>query len=129
MKKGMGIGGKTSSLLKPKEKPQPQKPKAGAIRRRTVDPSEFRRFYDRGDLPIAIEHGQQYKIYWKIDVTQLDYHHYLPIFFEGIREKQDPYRFLSVQGVFDMLEKGGAKVLPVIPQLIIPIKSKFKSQI
>jgi hypothetical protein len=29
-----------------------------------------------------------------------------------------------VQGVFDMLEKGGAKVLPVIPQLIIPIKSK-----
>jgi hypothetical protein len=55
---------------------------------------------------------------------QLDYHHYLPIFFEGIREKQDPYRFLAVQGVFDMLEKGGAKVLPVIPQLIIPIKSK-----
>jgi len=57
---------------------------------------------------------------------QLDYHHYLPIFFEGIREKQDPYRFLAVQGVFDMLEKGGAKVLPVIPQLIIPIKSKEK---
>jgi len=57
---------------------------------------------------------------------QLDYHHYLPIFFEGIREKQDPYRFLAVQGVFDMLEKGGAKVLPVIPQLIIPIKSKQK---
>lgn len=25
-----------------------------------------------------------------------------------------------------MLEKGGAKVLPVIPQLIIPIKSKIK---
>ena len=58
---------------------------------------------------------------------QLDYHHYLPIFFEGIREKQDPYRFLSVQGVFDMLEKGGAKVLPVIPQLIIPIKSKLQN--
>jgi hypothetical protein len=59
---------------------------------------------------------------------QLDYHPYLPIFFEGIREKQDPYRFLAVQGVFDMLEKGGAKVLPVIPQLIIPIKSKSKIQ-
>jgi len=39
----------------------------------------------------------------------------LPIFFEGIREKHDPYRFLAIQGVFDMLEKGGAKVLPVIP--------------
>ena len=62
-----------------------------------------------------------------MEIQQLDYHHYLPIFFEGIREKQDPYRFLSVQGVFDMLEKGGAKVLPVIPQLIIPIKSKHYS--
>lgn len=28
-----------------------------------------------------------------------------------------------------MLEKGGAKVLPVIPQLIIPIKSKPNSNI
>ena len=53
---------------------------------------------------------------------QLDNHHYLPIFFEEIIEKQDPYRFFAVKGVFDMLEKCGAKVLPVIPQLIIPIK-------
>jgi hypothetical protein len=58
----------------------------------------------------------------------LDYHHYLPIFFEGIREKIDPYRFLAVQGVFDMLDKGGAKVLPVIPQLIIPIKTALNTR-
>ena len=45
---------------------------------------------------------------------------------EGIREKQDPYRFLAVQGVFDLLQNGNAKVLPVIPQLIIPIKSKLR---
>ena len=45
---------------------------------------------------------------------------------EGIREKQDPYRFLAVQGVYDLLTNGGAKVLPVIPQLIIPIKSKLE---
>jgi hypothetical protein len=66
-------------------------------------------------------------VQWKVAVDQLDYHHYLPIFFEGIREKHEPYRFLSVQGTFDMLEKGGAKVLPVIPQLIIPIKSKYSN--
>lgn len=125
LKKGEGLGGKTTSLLQPKEKPAPQKPKAGAVRRRPIAPSEFRRFYDRGDLPISINHGPQNMIAWKVDVMQLDYHHYLPIFFEGIREKQDPYRFLAVQGVFDMLDKGGAKVLPVIPQLIIPIKSKY----
>ena len=110
-------------MNKPKYRPAPQKPKAGAFNQRPIPSSEFRRFYDRGDLPIAIEHGPQNKIYWKVEIQQLDYHHYLPIFFEGIREKQDPYRFLAVQGVFDMLEKGGAKVLPVIPQLIIPIKS------
>jgi hypothetical protein len=48
----------------------------------------------------------------------------LPIFFEGIREKFDPYRFFAVQGVLDMLQKGGAKIIPVVPQLIISIKSK-----
>ena len=128
LKKGEGLGGKTTSLLEPVAKPVVQKPVAGAVNRRAIVPSEFRRFYDRGDLPISIEHGPQNRIFWKVDVMQLDYHHYLPIFFEGIREKQDPYRFLSVQGVFDMLEKGGAKVLPVIPQLIIPIKSKLRIQ-
>jgi len=54
----------------------------------------------------------------------LDYHHYLPIFFDGLREKADPYRFLAIMGTYEMLEAGGTKVLPVIPQLIIPIKSK-----
>jgi hypothetical protein len=126
LKKGDGRGGKPTSLAKAKEAPKLSAPKAGAVRPRNIPSSEFRRFYDRGDLPIAIDHGPQNKIYWKVDVAQLDYHHYLPIFFEGIREKVDPYRFLSIQGVFDMLEKGGAKVLPVIPQLIIPIKSKFE---
>ena len=53
---------------------------------RMIAPSEFRRFYDRGDLPIQIEHGAPNKIAWKIEVSKLDYHHYLPIFMEGIRE-------------------------------------------
>ena len=35
----------------------------------------------------------------KVDVDKLDYHHYLPIFLDGIREKEDPYRFLAIQGV------------------------------
>lgn len=47
---------------------------------------------------------------------------------EGIREVEDPYRFLSVQGVFDMLQQGQAKVLPVIPQLIIPIKTALNTR-
>lgn len=57
LKKGEGLGGKTTSLLKPLDKPLPQKPVAGAFNARMVPSSEFRRFYDRADLPINIEHG------------------------------------------------------------------------
>ena len=128
LKKGMGTGGKCTSMAKPKAKPIVQRPKAGAVLARQIPVSEFRTFYDRGDLPVTIEHGPQNRIKWKVEIQQLDYHHYLPIFFEGIREKCDPYRFLSVQGVFDMLEHGGAKVLPVIPQLIIPIKTALNTR-
>ena len=96
LKKGDGLGGKSTSLNRPNERPQIQKPRAGAVTRRQIPVSEFRLFYDRGDLPVTIEHGPQNKINWKVEIQQLDYHHYLPIFFEGIREKMDPYRFLAV---------------------------------
>lgn len=130
----------------------------------------------------------------QVDLAKLDYHHYLPMFFDGIRETQEPYRFLAVQarleqplkraaraglghacahlglgpetysagpggpaeggrrpgaagaaaghacahvglnrkaavqGVEDLLNAGGAKVLPVLPQLIIPIKTALNSR-
>ena len=128
-RKGQGLGGTTSSLQKPAAKPVAAPPRAGAHGRRGIATSEFRRFYDRGDLPIQISHsGLTNKILWKVPVEQLDYHHYLPIFFDGIREKSDPYRFLSIQGVYDMLDQGGNKVLPVIPQLIIPIKTALNTR-
>merc|ERR1719313_28595 len=102
---------------------------AGSTARRPAPPTEFRRFYDRGDLPIQIFHGAVGgKIAWKVDVEKLDYHHYLPIFFDGIREKEDPYRFLAVEGVYNMLEKGGSKILPVVPQLIVPIKTALNTR-
>jgi len=107
----------------------PPAPAAGATCKRPVPKGEFRRFYDRGDLPIQIFHGAVGgKIAWKVDIDKLDYHHYLPIFIDGCREKEDPYRFLAVQGTFDMLEKGGPKILPVVPQLIIPIKTTLNTR-
>lgn len=131
LKKGQGLGGKAVTLNPKKETVKPRKPKAGAMKKRKIPISEFRRFYDRGDLPIIIEHsGSGCKLKWTkdVDLTQLDYHHYLPIFFEGIREKTEPYRFLAVQGIFELLEHGQARVLPVIPQLIIPIKTALNTR-
>merc|ERR1711957_661648 len=107
----------------------PGPPRAGSTLRRPITKTEFRRFYDRSDLPIQIFHGAVGgKIAWKVDVGKLDYHHYLPIFFDGLREKEDPYRFMAVQASYDMLEKGGPKILPVLPQLIIPMKTALNTR-
>jgi len=126
---GHGSGGNCFSTQKKVEKFSHPKPVSGAYTKRYIAPSEFRRFYDRGDLPIKVDHqGSVTKIHWKISPEQLDYHHYLPIFFDGLREKIDPYRFLSIMGTYEMLEKGGPKILPVIPQLIIPIKTALNSR-
>lgn len=124
-----GSGGKTSTLLSSKQKFSPPKPVCGAFSKRPVPVSEFRRYYDRGDLPIKVDHqGSVNKIIWKISPEQLDYHHYLPIFFDGLRERIDPYRFLSILGTYDLLDKGGSKILPVIPQLIIPVKTALNTR-
>jgi len=99
-------------------------PKAGAFQTREVKGTNFRKFYERGDFPIALEHDTKgNKIAWKVEIEKLDYHHYLPLFFDGLCETSHPYEFFARQGVHDMLEHGGGKILPVIPQLIIPIKS------
>jgi len=104
-------------------------PAAGAYNKRPSKPTSFRKFYERGDFPIALEHDTKgNKIAWKVEIEKLDYHHYLPLFYDGLCETDHPYEFFSRQGVHDMLEHGGSKILPVIPQLIIPIKNALNTR-
>jgi len=126
----LGKGGASSSIAKPKSKTTEKKPISGAFKVRQVSKqSEFRRFYDRGDLPLQVAFdGAQRKVLWKVKPDKLDFHHYLPIFFDGIREQKEPYKFLARQGTYDLLAKGGAKILSVIPQLIIPIKTALNTR-
>ena len=57
------------------------------------------RFYERGDLPIQIDHGGVVnRLAWKVEIQKLDFHHYLPIFFDGLREQDFPYAFVAEQG-------------------------------
>uniref|UniRef100_A0A3Q4IAW1 PARK2 co-regulated n=1 Tax=Neolamprologus brichardi TaxID=32507 RepID=A0A3Q4IAW1_NEOBR len=87
-------------------------------------PSTFRKYYERGELPIAVKHENRgNSIAWKVDVETLDYHHYLPLFFDGLTETAFPYELFARQGIHDMLDRGGPKILPVIPQLIMPIRA------
>ena len=58
-----------------------------------------------------------------MEPEHLDYHLHLPIFFEGLRETEEPFMFLASQGIDELIEKAPNKLLPVLPQLIIPIKS------
>lgn len=104
-------------------------PKAGAFKERPATKTSFRKFYERGDFPIALEHDTKgNKIAWKVELEKLDYHHYLPLFFDGLRETEHPYEFFARQGVHDMLEHGGQKILPVVPQLIIPLKKALNTR-
>ena len=116
-----------------------------AGRRRKIEPTQFRAFYTRGDLPIQVKHGAQNSLTWKVDLDKLDYHHYLPAFLDGIREKEEPYRFMAVQGSYDLLGIGNsapananaapgqlspqqAKILSCVPQLIMPMKQALDTR-
>ena len=75
-------------------------------------------------MPVVVSfEGANRKIEWKVELEMLDYHHYLPIFFEGLREPEDPSKFLADRGCEEMILGGRDKILPVLPQLIIPIKN------
>lgn len=122
-----------SSSLAPKKLQSVVKvPKSGVYNKKgseftkaRLETTIFKKYYDRGDLPIAVSFvGAQRKITWKLEPEFLDYHLYLPIFFEGLREPVEPYKFLAERGCQELIEKGGNKLLPVLPQLILPIKSK-----
>ena len=128
-----GTGGSFSSIKVGKKPEGPQPVSCGVYKTRKVAPSEFRRFYERGDLPVKILHNfsnGMNQITWSVEVDKLDYHHYLPIFFDGIRETEEPYRTLAIRGVHQLLDRGGrqGKVLPVVPQLIIPIKTALNTR-
>ncbi|TWW71982.1 PARK2 coregulated gene protein [Takifugu flavidus] len=64
----------------------------------------------------------------QVEIDKLDYHHFLPLFFDGLSETTHPYAVLARQGVHDMLEHGGPRILPVIPQLIMPIKNALNTR-
>lgn len=60
---------------------------------------------------------------WWLDPKELDYKYYLPIFLEGLREKEEPYQFLAENGTIGMIVQGKDKIRDVLPDLIFPLKS------
>jgi len=120
---------KTAAFTSLKRDAVDKPPKAGAFNPRKIAVSDFRLHYDRGDLPILVQHEKGTSIKWKDpNFEKFNFQLYLPIFIDGIREKTDPYRFLAIQGTFDLLDHVKDNVVKVIPQLILPLKAALNTR-
>jgi hypothetical protein len=94
--------------------------------------SMLRKMFDEGTLPVKIvEHGLGKKCKFTVPVEDLNYNHILPILFTGIQEKQDPYRFVAFEGVFEVLETAadtGVDLLQSLPQLMKSIQQALNTR-
>ncbi|KAM9363781.1 parkin coregulated gene protein [Symphorus nematophorus] len=104
-------------------------PITGVFRERPCKPTNFHRIYERGELPVMMDYSRAGNhIKWKVDFERLDYHHYLPLFFDGLCETGHPLELFAREGVHDLLDNGGPKILPVVPQLILPIRNALNTK-
>uniref|UniRef100_A0A8C5I8Y4 PARK2 co-regulated n=1 Tax=Gouania willdenowi TaxID=441366 RepID=A0A8C5I8Y4_GOUWI len=104
-------------------------PPTGIFKGRPTISTNFRKLYNHGQLPVCVDHCTGgHRISWKLNITSLDYNYFLPLFFDGLVETVQPYEMLARHGVHEMLEAGGPNILPVVPQLIIPIKKALNTK-
>lgn len=137
--------------------PQSARPRAHAFEERKAAPTNFRRMYERGDMPLRIAGGVHKFVRWHVGevpkgsskvapsfhaaggpeyeeakarfLAQLDYTVWLPLVFEGIREQTDPCRFLAVTAIKDLLDAGTyEKVAPVVPLLVMPLREALNTR-
>lgn len=104
-------------------------PPTGIFQVCPAKPTIFRKCYDRGELPITLDHSRGgQKIAWKVDIDTLDFDYYLPLFFDGLCETTHPYEIFARQGSLDLLDRGGPKILRIVPRLIVPIRNALNTR-
>lgn len=137
--------------------PQVAVPKADAFKEQKSKPTTFRHLYERGDLPLRVNGGVHKYVAWHLGddyrpagkqapsqtaaggadyeeakgrfLAALDYDVYLPLFFDGLREKGEPCRFLAVRGLYELLEAADAsKVNPTVSRLVLPIRQALNTK-
>uniref|UniRef100_A0AAV2KC39 Parkin coregulated gene protein homolog n=1 Tax=Knipowitschia caucasica TaxID=637954 RepID=A0AAV2KC39_KNICA len=104
-------------------------PKSDVFCVRPSKPTKFRDFYYRPNFPTRLQHGVKgFSLKWNVEVDKLDYEYYLPLFFDGLCETEHPFTVFAREGIYDMLDCGGAKILPVIPKLIMPLRNALNTR-
>ena len=53
---------------------------------------------------------------------------WLPIFIEGIREYEEPYRFLSIMGAMDLIDEAGPRLNGFAVDLVQPLKKALDNR-
>lgn len=104
----------------------PGPPKLDVFAKRSVQQALFPTRYQRGELPCSIEHrGTSNGLTWLCPLKHLDYEYYLPMFVDGIRCTQEPYKFMARQGCHELIEAAQGfpeRILPVVPAVIKPLR-------
>uniref|UniRef100_A0A7S1WII4 Uncharacterized protein n=1 Tax=Alexandrium catenella TaxID=2925 RepID=A0A7S1WII4_ALECA len=120
-----GMGPPSSGVYKTKH-PRGVWDKQHVFQASRTPATQLRRFYDRGDLPFTMKHGTHLGLEWKVEPDRLDYVYHLPVFFDGLLEKTEPYATIAYQGLQDMLNAARGKepslIAPAVPSCIVPIK-------
>jgi len=92
----------------------------------TTPATFLRKHFERGDFPIIMRQGATLGIEWKVEPERLDYLHHLPLFFDGLLEKVEPFSTIATVGLRDMINAAKGKepplLRPAIPVIIIPIR-------
>eukprot|EP01138_Halocafeteria_seosinensis_P005587 gb/GECG01005710.1/.p1 GENE.gb/GECG01005710.1/~~gb/GECG01005710.1/.p1 ORF type:complete len:192 (+),score=16.06 gb/GECG01005710.1/:1-576(+) len=88
----------------------------------------FREAYNRS-FPARIQHGGSgiNKLQWDVPLSTLDYKTLLPIVTKGIPETTHPYSFVARQTFSDMLQAFPQRVVPVLPDIVRPLREALMS--
>lgn len=132
-----GSGGPGSPGMPPRPRTGQRRPGTSGSRRpgtsggrRKGGASQFKRYLERGDLPatIASRGGGGNKLVWSEDPTTLDLHVFLPVFLDGIREKDENMQFMAVEGTFELLEQAGSQLADMLGMLVKPLKDALNTR-
>ncbi|CAM9099660.1 unnamed protein product, partial [Discosporangium mesarthrocarpum] len=94
-----------------------------------VPPSKFPERYSRGEVPCSRHTANT--LVWVCPLEQLDYEHYLPMFFDGIRCTEDPCKTIARQGVCDLLDAACGdpeRILSSLPSIVRAVRLAVTSK-
>mmetsp|Transcript_33148 Transcript_33148/g.98656 ORF Transcript_33148/g.98656 Transcript_33148/m.98656 type:complete len:440 (-) Transcript_33148:238-1557(-) len=132
--------------VKPVNRDPPFRPGNGGVRLswESVPPaaSIFRHLYDNGTINFVslrwgnhanevtwgTRNAKRKVTYWSNRPTDVQVGKWLPIFLEGIREYEEPYRFLSIMGSHDLITEAAGQLCHVAADCVAPLKKALDTR-